>query len=44
MTRLDFTTGPYVASEARVLERQAEEAIREIKSLAEESAQIHGVR
>ena len=44
MTRLEFTTGPFDANDARALERQAEEAIREIKSLAEESAQIHGVR
>ena len=29
---------------AEALKRQAEEAIREIKSLAEESAQIHGAR
>lgn len=44
MTRLDFTTGPYAPNDARALERQAGDAIREIKSLAEESAQIHGVR
>jgi len=44
MTRLEFTTGPFDAGDAQVLERQSEEAIREIKSLAEESAQIHGVR
>jgi len=44
MTRLEFTTGPFDAQEAQVLDRQTEDAIREIKSLAEESAQIHGVR
>lgn len=44
MTRLQFTTGPFRARDAEALKRQAEEAIREIKSLAEESAQIHGAR
>lgn len=44
MTRLEFTSGPLDAEDAAALERQAEEAIREIKSLAEESAQIHGLR
>lgn len=44
MTRLDFTTGPFDLTDAQAVERQAEDAIREIKSLAEESAQIHGVR
>ena len=44
MTRLEFTTGPLDANDAEALERLAEEAIREIKSLAEESAQIRGVR
>ena len=43
-TRLEFTTGPLDADEAAALEQQAEDAIREIKSLAEESAQIHGLR
>lgn len=44
MTRLEYTTGPFDVGDAEVLDRQTEEAIREIKSLAEESAQIHGVR
>jgi uncharacterized protein YndB with AHSA1/START domain len=44
MTRLEFTMGPLDPSDAKALERQAEDAIREIKSLAEESAQIHGSR
>ena len=44
MTRLEFTTGPLRVNDAKALERQTEDAIREIKSLAEESAQIHGVR
>ena len=44
MTRLEFTTGPLDAAGAEALKRQTEEAIREIKSLAEESAQIHGLR
>lgn len=44
MTRLEFTSGPLAANDAKALERQTEDAIREIKSLAEESAQIHGVR
>lgn len=43
-TRLEVTVGPLAADEADALEQQAEEAIREIKSLAEESAQIHGFR
>jgi uncharacterized protein YndB with AHSA1/START domain len=43
-TRLEFTTGPLDAEGARALKRPTEEAIREIKSLAEESAQIHGSR
>lgn len=43
-TRLEFTSGPLDAEEAAALEAQAEDAIREIKSLAEESAQIHGYR
>lgn len=43
-TRLEFTTGPFDANAAPAVERQAEDAIREIKSLAEESAQIHRVR
>lgn len=43
-TRLEFTSGPLDARDAEALERQTEDAIREIKSLAEESAQIHGLR
>lgn len=44
MTRLEFTMGPLDPNDAKAMERQAEDAIREIKSLAEESAQIHGSR
>lgn len=44
MTRLEFTTGPFAPNDARAFEHQAGEAMREIKSLAEESAQIRGVR
>jgi uncharacterized protein YndB with AHSA1/START domain len=44
MTRLEFTTGPLDAHGAEALKGPTEEAIREIKSLAEESAQIHGFR
>lgn len=44
ITRLEFTTGPLTEAELEALEGPTEEAIREIKSLAEESAQIHGVR
>jgi uncharacterized protein YndB with AHSA1/START domain len=44
VTRLEITTGPLAAEELAALEGPTEEAIREIKSLAEESAQIHGVR
>lgn len=43
-TRLEFTTGPLADADVAALEAATEEAIREIKSLAEESAQIHGVR
>ena len=43
-TRLEFTTGPLAAADLAALEGPVDEAIREIKSLAEESAQIHGVR
>jgi uncharacterized protein YndB with AHSA1/START domain len=42
--RLRFTTGPLEKDELDALEGPTEQAIREIKSLAEESAQIHGVR
>ncbi|MDZ4370829.1 MAG: SRPBCC domain-containing protein [Phenylobacterium sp.] len=43
-TRLDFTTGPLDEVGAATLRGPAEEAIREIKSLAEESAQIRRSR
>ncbi|MBX3482662.1 SRPBCC domain-containing protein [Phenylobacterium sp.] len=43
-TRLEFTTGPLAEVDLAALEGPTDEAIREIKSLAEESAQIHGVR
>lgn len=43
-TRLAFTTGPLPPEHANALSGAHDEAIREIKSLAEESAQIHGLR
>jgi uncharacterized protein YndB with AHSA1/START domain len=43
-TVLHVTTGPLPSSEMEALKGPTEEAIREIKSLAEESAQIHGAR
>ena len=43
-TWLELTTGPLAPDEIDALQKPAEEAIREIKSLAEESAQIHGLR
>jgi len=43
-TWLNVTTGPLDEDELGALEGPTEEAIREIKSLAEESAQIHGRR
>lgn len=43
-TWLEITTGPVPSDELPALEGPAEEAIKEIKSLAEESAQIHGLR
>lgn len=43
-TWLNLSTGPLEQAELDALERQTEDAIREIKSLAEESAQIHGLR
>lgn len=43
-TWLNVTTGPIAKDDLDALERQTDEAIREIKSLAEESAQIHGLR
>jgi uncharacterized protein YndB with AHSA1/START domain len=43
-TVLQVTTGPLPPSDMQALEGPTEEAIREIKSLAEESAQIHRAR
>ena len=43
-TWLNVTTGPFDNGDIDALERQTDEAIKEIKSLAEESAQIHGLR
>jgi len=43
-TRLDVTTGPLEDADFKALEGPATQAIREIKSLAEESAQIHRAR
>jgi uncharacterized protein YndB with AHSA1/START domain len=43
-SRLRFTSGPFDEAEAEALKRATELAIDEIKSLAEESAQIHGLR
>jgi uncharacterized protein YndB with AHSA1/START domain len=43
-TRLELTTGPLDADAYEALKAPTEQAIREIKSLAEESAQIHGLR
>ncbi|MBU1377722.1 MAG: SRPBCC domain-containing protein [Alphaproteobacteria bacterium] len=43
-TWLNVTTGPLDEAEINALEGPTEEAIKEIKSLAEESAQIHGLR
>lgn len=43
-TCLEVTTGPLDDATLKALERPFEEAAREIKSLAEESAQIHGLR
>ncbi len=42
--RLRLTTGPLDKAGLKALERSAERAIEEIKSLAEESAQIHRLR
>lgn len=44
LTHLRFTTGPLDPDGVEALKGPSEEAIREIKSLAEESAQIHGLR
>lgn len=41
---LSFTSGPFDEATLGALKGPAEDAIREIKSLAEESAQIHGLR
>ncbi|MEW5688269.1 MAG: SRPBCC domain-containing protein [Pseudomonadota bacterium] len=41
---LSFTSGPFDDTAFAALKGPAEDAIREIKSLAEESAQIHGLR
>jgi uncharacterized protein YndB with AHSA1/START domain len=43
-TRLMFTSGPFAQADFEALERPTQLAIEEIKSLAEESAQIHGLR
>lgn len=43
-TRLKMTTGPLDDATFEALKGPTEDAIREIKSLAEESAQIHGLR
>jgi len=43
-TRLEFTAGPLPPEHAEALKGAHEVAILEIKSLAEESAQIHGLR
>jgi uncharacterized protein YndB with AHSA1/START domain len=43
-TRLELTTGPLDKESYEALKAPTEKAIREIKSLAEESAQIHGLR
>lgn len=43
-TRLQLTTGPLDKADFDALKRPTQQAIEEIKSLAEESAQIHGLR
>jgi uncharacterized protein YndB with AHSA1/START domain len=43
-TRLKLTTGPLERADFEALKGPAEQAIEEIKSLAEELAQIHGLR
>ena len=43
-TRLKITTGPLDKPDFDALKRPSQQAIEEIKSLAEESAQIHGLR
>lgn len=42
--RLCFTSGPFPSADAEALQQATELAVREIKSLAEESAQIHRTR
>ena len=44
MTRLKVTTGPLDKADLDALRRPSQQAIEGIKSLAEESAQIHGLR
>ena len=44
MTRLKVTTGPLDQADIDALRRPSQQAIEGIKSLAEESAQIHGLR
>lgn len=44
MTRLQLITGPLGKADLDALAQPTERAIEEIKSLAEESAQIHGLR
>ena len=43
-TRLQLTTGPLDKADFNSMKDQAGQAIEEIKSLAEESARIHGLR
>lgn len=43
-TRLELSTGPLDPESFEAMKAPTERAIREIKSLAEESAQIHGLR
>jgi uncharacterized protein YndB with AHSA1/START domain len=43
-TRLMLTTGPLRKADFDALKGPTEQAVEEIKSLAEESAQIHGLR
>lgn len=44
MTRLRLTTGPLGKADFDATRGRAAQAVEEIKSLAEESAQIHGLR
>ncbi len=43
-TRLEMSTGPLAEADFEALKGPTEQAIEEIKSLAEESAQIHRLR